>query len=296
MSGCLEPKTTEERYGAAIGADDLTLSPSRCSVDYLISAGWVKDGLGAALFRLRTEWDATKAELRLGGEAARDGYRQSEIFAKLAAQGQQRAAQDFAAIEMADPCKRAEAQELASAAYQHARLKAKAALDATLSVEHAAITARALIMTHMNSLGSAKDALYEFAVAFGARSRFYDAREVRAVAARALQLWLDPNCPHCDGRGFTGGFREAVRWCHECDKSGKRVQGRRGFRLHRSETGHQFGRALLVEMDRKCDKVERDMRMYLHSQRGPDAKASAAQSAALKERLAELRSPQAQED
>ena len=53
-----------ERYARALASTDLALSPERCSVDYLIAAGWCKDGLGVKLYRTRAEFDAVRAEQR----------------------------------------------------------------------------------------------------------------------------------------------------------------------------------------------------------------------------------------
>lgn len=274
---------TEERYSAAIESSDLQVLPTRCSVDFLIAAGWAQDSLGAALYRLRTEWDSTRADLRLAEHHASARSRDAAALTKAAGVIERKASGD------ADKLKAARMLVDAAATRENADAIRK-------DVERAALTARALAMVHLKTLQATANAVHVYAVALGARTRFYDLKALRQISPRALQLWLDPICPHCNGRGFNGGFREAIRWCQECDKTGKRVNGPKGFRIHRSPTGHEFGRLLLVELDRKCERVEHAMRMYLHSQRGPDEKVSVAQSAALKERLAELRSPQAQED
>lgn len=59
----------EERYAQAIEADDLMVRPSRGPVDMLVAAGWTKESLGTALYRLRTEFDAVRGDYRLVGRA-----------------------------------------------------------------------------------------------------------------------------------------------------------------------------------------------------------------------------------
>ena len=63
--------SVDERYARAIESSHLEVLPTRCSVDYLIAAGWIRDGLGASLYRLRTEFDAVRGEQRLAAGNAR---------------------------------------------------------------------------------------------------------------------------------------------------------------------------------------------------------------------------------
>ena len=172
----LDRPTLDESYSRAISSSHLTVLPGRCSVDYLIAVGWVRDGLGASLFRLRSEWDSN-ATLRSMREAS-------------------------------------------------ARLGA-------------------------------------FALQVAARVGFRaDTSAVREISGRALELWLDPNCPMCNGRGYSGGFGVPLVLCTNCDATGRRIHAR-GFRLARSDAGHDFGRCLVDEMDRKANFVVDSMRRYL---------------------------------
>lgn len=59
--------TTAERYARAIGSSHLEVTDQRGDVDVLIAAGWVKSGLGSALYRLMVEFDTVRA--RLNGQA-----------------------------------------------------------------------------------------------------------------------------------------------------------------------------------------------------------------------------------
>jgi len=118
---------------------------------------------------------------------------------------------------------------------------------------------------------------------------------VAKVAARALDVWIDPACPHCQGRGFHGGYTEPVVICQECGGTTNRLSGRRGERLGKSEAAHQFGLSLLAEMDRKAETVERAMRRFLAGHIHTTRIADEAWRRLLA-RLDELRGAQAQED
>jgi hypothetical protein len=250
--------TTEESYSSALDSAHLEVLPTRCSVDYLIAAGWIADTLGTSLFRLRTEFDAIRGEHRQAADAARLATRE---YAGLVRRGAH-----------------AKAAELGDDA------------------ERSALTARALMLVHLKTLSEARERLFCFAVVKATKDKFMqDDEAVRGITAKSLELWLDPICPHCEGRGFTGGFSAPLAWCSQCDATGNRGKGRHGFRLARSEAGHAFGRSLLVAMDRKTEIVAVSMRRYLRQDR-PAKPIGAAQAQALQDRLVDLRSAQAQED
>lgn len=60
--------TLEERYARAVDTADMSVSlERRTPVDLLISAGWTRESLGTALYRLKTEFDAVRGDLRLAG-------------------------------------------------------------------------------------------------------------------------------------------------------------------------------------------------------------------------------------
>lgn len=61
MTAIEDRPTLPERYARAMQSTHLeVLVDERCSVDLLVAAGWVKDGLGTMLYRLRTEYDAVR--------------------------------------------------------------------------------------------------------------------------------------------------------------------------------------------------------------------------------------------
>lgn len=187
--------TIGERYVRATESKRLSVTLERPGdVDMLIAAGWVKDGLGTTLFRLRGEFDGLN---RL---------------------------------------------ELAQAANR--------------------LTARVLTLAAMPSLAGAREALGDFAVSLATRQRFMEPDDVvRSIAGHALDLWLDPLCPSCGGRGFNGGYGSPRMRCAACHESGQRALRFGG----KTEASHQFGRALLNEMDRKTLYVEGRMRDFMRS-------------------------------
>lgn len=66
MTNTEDPPSLAERYGRAIVSSHLRLEEGHCDVDLLIAAGWLKDGLGAMLYRLRGEFDTVRASVRRG--------------------------------------------------------------------------------------------------------------------------------------------------------------------------------------------------------------------------------------
>lgn len=59
-----EPITTEEKYARAVNSSHLEMRPGMDAISIIIAAGWVRDGLGTILYRLRTEHDVAKGNLR----------------------------------------------------------------------------------------------------------------------------------------------------------------------------------------------------------------------------------------
>lgn len=216
----------EERYAQAIDADDLLVTPQRGPVDMLVAAGWTRESLGTALYRLRTEFDAVRGDYRLMGN-------------------------------------------------------------------HPNVTDLLLILSGLTTLRTTKDALGRFAIAFATRRRYMvDDKTVVQIAGKALQYWLDPQCHECEGRGFTGGYGLPMELCKACHGTKKRQATH-----HHTAAGHEFGRALLCEMDRKCDHVSTSLRQFLASvqqrKRRHDDK---TEHGALQMKLAALRSAEAEAD
>lgn len=268
MTDPRDPMTMAERYSAAIGTSHLEVKERRSDVDLIVAAGWTHrdgGGLGVALYRLRTEWDAAAGEYRM----AQRHLREAEIGVKRAAR-----------LPAENKAKRIEA-------FEAHRLAAGNAL-----------TAKALCMVQLKTLYGAKQALGAFAITFATRQRYMrDDAHVLAVAGRTLSAWLDSQCQACRGRGFSGGWNAPMVLCTACGSTGDTLTSTGGNRLFLSPSsaGHEFGRALLVRMDATCNYVERQMKRYLR-QHGPAAETTEDAKAKLRARLQELRSTEAETD
>jgi hypothetical protein len=119
-----------------------------------------------------------------------------------------------------------------------------------------------LTMNKLSTLRPAMQALDRFAQRYALRKRFEEKeRRIFLIAGRALALWMAPNCWHCGGRGFNGGYGVPQVLCMGPDRCGG--TGKRRTRLADNNAGHEFGRALLCEMDRKADNVARAMGVRL---------------------------------
>lgn len=292
--------TLPERYAGAIESKHLEVLQTRCSVDYLIAAGWISDGLGVKLFRLRTEWDAVRGDHRLAVDNAQDSAREVFALRKLAATTGAKAQGE------ADANK---AERMAGDAERTAK-NAEATAE---GAKAAALTARALMMVHLKTLPEARSAVHNFARALALRERFMPhgknpalyrdqelrrTRAVAAIAARALELWIDSTCPHCNGRRFNGGHSTPITWCQPCGATGDRGHGPQAFRLAKDDAGHSFGRALMSAMDAKAEWVARRMGHFM-AQRDAAIGLGVLQADAvrrLRDHLAQLRASEAQED
>lgn len=258
-----ERRDLDERYAGAVQTSHLEVKPIRCDVDYLIAAGWAKDGLGTRLFRLATEWDLAGGDYRL----ALRRVRQVEL----------------------------EAMQIQRSAARNPKEAEKLLADAALLMTEAqreAITAKAMAMVYLKTLDEAKEAVGGYARWLANRSRFIQSDAVvNKLAAKALQLFLDATCSTCSGRGFSGGFNAPRVLCTTCGAT-----GRSHYHLSKTEPNSAFVRALLAEMDMKCHRVERAMVAMLRNMKQRPAPVESAEHRALQARLAELRSHSAQED
>lgn len=93
------------------------------------------------------------------------------------------------------------------------------------------------------------------------RMRMNDVAAVGEIAGNALANWLDPLCPHCDGRGFNGGVGAPIEVCRSCHGS-----GRRAYRLHPTDKGEDFGRKLMADMERKTAHVADKMARFVRGE------------------------------
>jgi len=270
-----------ERYSTAVDSRRLVLHPRRVGdVDLLISAGWVRDGLGTALYRLAAEFDVVRGEHRQAFEhlKAAELLHRNTIVANTGPR-LERAANAVA------PAMR---QRYLDGAAQTV-LKAGHDLD---RARDAASRAKAMVMSKLKSLAAARRMTDAFAVQEATRRHpgLGTAGAVQ-VAGAAISAWLDPLCGTCDGRGFLGMHTRLHTVCLACDGT-----ARRQVRLGQDNNSHEFGRWLLTRMDRKAHYVERQMQAFMGRHDGGAAPHAAEAVEDLQGQLKMLRSSKAQED
>lgn len=121
------------------------------------------------------------------------------------------------------------------------------------------LTDRLLVLSELNSLGSVKAMLGARAVVLATKKRFMKPDEdALRVAGRALDVWLSPLCPKCDGVGKTGEYGKPQAVCRPCGGSGHRKNN-----VGLDAADHEFGKAILVYMDEQVAMVDEAMRHQL---------------------------------
>lgn len=172
--------TLAENYARACETSHLELNPNeRGAVDYIIAAGWVQDGLGVLLFRLRAEFDSIRADQR-------------HAEANLA----------FAQA-LASRIKGEEARQYAQEVAEHAALTERALI--LIHLKSLAPAKQAL--GRFASILATREKYMKPDSA------------VMVIAGRALDWWLDPLCGTCNGTGAVGAFGEVRSICTSCHGS-----------------------------------------------------------------------------
>lgn len=222
---------TEERYAAAVRSSHLEVTEHDGDVDLIIAAG-MAETLGVLLARLKGEWDGQKATLTLHRNEQNRLHREADRLDREAA------------VLRRDPNK--ETQE---DSWREAGRKEAEAVWMRAESEREGVTARALILMEMRSLGPAKQALYNLAMRQAAKKAVDSTEaEIAALVGRVLDVWLDRLCLPCNGVGTSGGYGSPKVICSKCGGSGSR----RNSRLSPATGEHYFGLWLLGVMDAKC--------------------------------------------
>lgn len=120
-------------------------------------------------------------------------------------------------------------------------------------------TEKMLVLMGLNTLRSTKDILGQVAKARAARTGFArPAPDIHRLAGRVLDIFLDPNCSKCDGRGFTGGGRHEESGpqiiCRPCGGTGKR----RGH-VGKDDEERRFADGLLADIESKASGFEQKL-------------------------------------
>lgn len=216
-----------ERYSSATESSNLRLAERRSDLDLIIAAGLMPDGLASSLYRLQVEYDGVRAEHR-------------------AAERQMQDSEKYAERQARDPKSRHRAEAILKGA------------------ENSALTMHVLILTQLTSLRETKDQFGRFAVIEATKRKFMRPdREVMILAGQVLDVFLNPRCRHCDGRGFSGGGRHeqsgAQVPCRPC-----RASGSRRAEIGRDDAQRLFASHLLMQTDAMMFQAERDIRTGLN--------------------------------
>jgi len=120
---------------------------------------------------------------------------------------------------------------------------------------------RFLVLDKLKTLRPAAEYLRGFAIGQAILTGAPVTSEVaKLVMGQVLDIFLDPTCHHCDGRGFNGGSHrgEPQTICRPCRGSGNRREN-----IGKNEQQRAFGAHLLAQMQLRLDEVDRQLRAFL---------------------------------
>ena len=108
----------------------------------------------------------------------------------------------------------------------------------------------------LNGFAVAHEAMTDFVGIEAARQR-RAALVTPEMTNRVLGLFLDPNCPMCDGRGFNGSYGSPMLRCTACRESGKRAL------YWKTDAEQEFADWLMASIDSKIARALGEMRKVL---------------------------------
>jgi hypothetical protein len=278
-----ERPTISERYGVAIGDGSTRIAARGSSGDVVLAAALQRNRLGALLLRLQSEYDSVRGDLEHAGQIkARAVDKGKELLARADAleASAEAAAEEFSAPEAAAYLRQARA------------LRAEAASLAEKRTPAEIMSARAFILIGLKTLRETKQRVGALALTMAAKpGRGVRAEAAVKLAGRVLDVYLDPTCAQCDGTGKVGN-----RYAGEVEKdcSACRGSGHRRDILGNGPHETTFAAVLFGELQRQAAAAAGGMARMLGPEQQHQADAEA--DAELQQRLAELRSAQAQED
>lgn len=132
------------------------------------------------------------------------------------------------------------------------------AVKATIPASVGAVNQRMLVMMALRTRLEAHEALDETARRHDRIGHTED--DLHNLTWRVLSAWLDPNCHHCEGRGFNGGYDGPQILCRPCSGSGSRRR-----EIGRNADERVFAVRLGVLIDAAVDDVAQKMRRYLRN-------------------------------
>lgn len=233
----------QERYASAMRSSHLELNPiKRGAADFLMAIGFCrgidgeKESLGSMLMRLMVEFDGVKSEYVM----ARRNQANALARAKVSKQPE-------AAAELAH-----QAEVDALSAHQHILLKLPS-LPRTREAFGNWTTIQAS-KKHFMDCG-------DMPIATGAKFKSWrqgmaDRQAIIGIlAGRVLDVFLEPTCIRCSGRGFNGGYNGVQTICNNrggCGGSGKRPIDNIG----NTREQHEFSYFLYGQAERLLTNVE----------------------------------------
>lgn len=234
MSAAADDRPTiGERYSSATQTSHLW----GWDADLLIAAGLTGDDLPSVLYRLLVEYDRVRAD-----------HRAAELTLRIRLAEAARQTDDRPAPPNTEPMPSA----LTGAQ------KAAAIMELASG---SALTEHRLILFRLRSLRKAKDMFSGFAIDLAEQNRFMQPSHIAVtVSRRVLDVWLRPNCGHCDGRGFNGSVRrgEIQVLCRPCRGSGHRRDS-----IGENDAERGFASLLLMEINAMLYEAQRDFRTNL---------------------------------
>jgi hypothetical protein len=244
----------QETYQRATQSSNL--KPTRCGVrgdlDVVGAAAFVPESLGMLLFRLVGEYDRARGEKALYEiEAAR-------LYQLLPQMRRQLEAAKSAVEAQHD--EKHNAHVIAMQTRHVVKLTREIAWTAD-EAKRETTTGRAMVLLQLTSLHSAKQLVGELAVRIASTYTItFDHKVLMHLAGRVLDVFLDPKCPQCTGRMFSGGSHrgEMKVICRGCKGSGHRRDD-----LGHTEMERHLASRILVELSRKVGYAEKCLRAAL---------------------------------
>lgn len=122
---------------------------------------------------------------------------------------------------------------------------------------------RLMVLQRLRSLPDTREALGRFAVQRATKVGLMKSDAiVMKLVGKVLDVFLDPQCHHCEGRGFNGGAHRGDKRtiCQPCGGTGHRAHC-----IGRDALDHAFTARLLCDMDAMMNAAEASMRRELRS-------------------------------
>lgn len=190
----------EEQYQTANNASDLRVEADRRgAADVLIAAGYSQSRLGMALLRLHSEWDT--ANRRLEREAAK-----LPTVAEFAARMAPVALRVERDAHGRPRTVRGPNMKCAAERAHHAKHEADRSRESELRMLANDLKSRATVWAELAPWLKLKGIGHE-------------------IGAAALQHWLSPTCPHCQGHGLRKVPNQpalSAKQCNRCHGTGRR--------------------------------------------------------------------------